>query len=123
MKKFLIVLIFCLISNSAFAEKLQGTFFGEEKFTDGSGSSFTLKINGSDMSVRDTRDDWSTKYREVFYADHYDKMYTIFVSLNSNQHLYIISPTEKINKISTSFVGPVIYRDKSLVARGMCDRV
>jgi hypothetical protein len=123
MKKFLTVLIFCLMSISAFAEKLQGTFFCEEKFTDGSSSRFTIKINGSDMSLRDTRDDWSTKFKQVFYADNYNKMYTIFVSLNSNQHLYIISPTEKKNKISTTFVGPIIYRDKSLVARGMCDRI
>ena len=63
MKKFLTVLIFCLISNSAFAEKLQGTFFGEEKFTDGSGRSFTLKINGSDMSVRDTAADDAKRHR------------------------------------------------------------
>ena len=111
------------MSISAFAEKLQGTFFCEEKFTDGSSSRFTIKINGSDMSLRDTRDDWSTKFKQVFYADNYNKMYTIFVSLNSNQHLYIISPTEKKNKISTTFVGPIIYRDKSLVARGMCDRI
>ena len=123
MKKFLTVLMFCLISSSVFAERLQGTFFCELKFSDGSSSKFTMKINGSNMSERDTRDDWSTKYKEVFYADHYDKMYTIFVSLNSNQNLYIVSPTEKKNRISFTYVSPVIYMDKSSVGKGMCDRV
>jgi hypothetical protein len=123
MKKFLTVLIFCLMSNSAFAEKLQGTFFCELKFSDGSGSKFTMKINGSDMSKRDVRDDKGTKYKEVFFADHYDKMYTVFVSLNINQSLYIVSPTEKKNRISFTYVDPLIYMDESAVGKGMCDRI
>jgi len=53
-----------------------------------------MKINGSDMSRKDLRDDWDVKYKEVFFADHYDKLYTIFVSQDSNQNLYIVSPTE-----------------------------
>lgn len=123
MKRLLIILTLCFISHSAFAEKLQGTFFCEEKFSDGSGSKFTMKINGSDMSQRDVRDDWSVKYKEVFYADHFDKMYTVFVSQNSNQNLYIVSPTEQKNRISFTYVDPVIYMDKSSVGKGMCDRI
>ena len=123
MKRLLIILTLCFISHSAFAEKLQGTFFCEEKFSDGSGSKFTMKINGSDMSQRDVRDDWSVKYKEVFYADHFDKMYTVFVSQNSNQNLYIVSPTEQKNRISFTYVNPVIYMDKSSVGKGMCDRI
>ena len=116
-------MVFSLISHSAFADKIQGTFFCEEKFSDGSGSKFTMKINGSDMSQRDVRDDWSVKYKEVFYADHFDKMYTVFVSQNSNQNLYIVSPTEQKNRISFTYVNPVIYMDKSSVGKGMCDRI
>jgi len=82
-----------------------------------------MKINGSDMSQRDVRDDWSVKYKEVFYADHFDKMYTVFVSQNSNQNLYIVSPTEQKNRISFTYVDPVIYMDKSSVGKGMCDRI
>ena len=123
MKRLLIIFIFCFISHSAFADKIQGTFFCEEKFSDGSGSKFTMKINGSDMSQRDVRDDWSVKYKEVFYADHFDKMYTVFVSQNSNQNLYIVSPTEQKNRISFTYVNPVIYMDKSSVGKGMCDRI
>ena len=123
MKRLLIILVFSLFSHSVFADKIQGTFFCEEKFSDGSGSKFTMKINGSDMSQRDVRDDWSVKYKEVFYADHFDKMYTVFVSQNSNQNLYIVSPTEQKNRISFTYVNPVIYMDKSSVGKGMCDRI
>jgi hypothetical protein len=114
--------MFCFISHSAFADKLQGNFFCELKFSDGSGNKFIMKINGSNMSVREVQDDFSIKYKEVFFADHYDKLYTIFVSQDSNQNLYIVSPTEKKNRISFTYVRPVIYMDESSVGKGMCDK-
>jgi len=124
MKRLLIIFIFCFISHSAYADKIQGHFFCEEKFPDGSGSKFTLKINGTNMSNKDIRDDKGIKYKEVYFSDYLDEQYTIFVMKeHSSQFVYILSPTENKNKISTTFINTVTYKNKSSVAKGMCDRI
>ena len=70
MKKFLTVLIFCLISSSAFAQKIEGSFTCIKKYiTDGSGSKFKLVVNGSKMSTKDLEVSFGgSDYKEVFFS-------------------------------------------------------
>ena len=76
------------------------------------------------MSNRDIRDDWDTEYKEVYFSDFNDEQYTIFVmKKNTSQMIYILSPTENKNKISTTYINTATYKDKSTVAHGMCDRI
>ena len=124
MKKLLLALALFFIFQPAYADKIQGHFFCDEIYPDGTSSKFTIKVNGRNMSNRDIRDDWDTEYKEVYFSDFNDEQYTIFViTKNTSQMVYILSPTENKNKISTTYINTATYKDKSTVAHGMCDRI
>ena len=128
MKKLLIIFIACFIFNPAYADKIQGHFYCEYKFPDGSGESTTLKINMKKMLYRDTSYSGFTEYKEVYYSDVIDKQYTIFVmAKNYSQMVIFLSPTKKKNKVSFT----KIFTDTSrkeiektvIIGQGMCDRI
>ena len=124
MKRYLSVLILCLISFPAFGNKVQGHFFCEETFPDGSSGKFTIKVNSKDMSAKSIGSSLSTEWKEIYYSDYPSEQYTIFVmKTNTSQMIRIVSPTENKNKITTTYVNTATYRDKSMVALGVCDRI
>ena len=123
MKKFLTIIIFCLISNSSFADKLQGSFFCEEKFADGSSGKFTLKIFEDNILVRDIRFKEPSKYKKIYQLDNFRFNYKMFVS-DFYGELYIIYPTKNENKIPfVSVVTGNPLSDRNIIGEGTCDKV
>ena len=118
-------LILITTSEFAFADKIQGHFFCESKYPDGSGGKFTIKVNGSKMTVKDVGYDIITKYKELYYADFYREEFTVFVmSENNDQAIYILSPIENTkDRISTTRINTSDYQIKSMIAQGTCDRI
>ena len=126
MKKLLLALALFFIFQPAFADKIQGHFFCDEKYPDGSGEKFTLKVRGNKMSYLRVGDDpsWAGEWKEVYFSDYIDEQYTIFImSKNTSQMIYVLSPTEDKNKISTTYINTATYKDKSMVAHGRSDRI
>ena len=122
MKKLLIIFTFCFISHSAFADKLQGNFYCKDKYPDGSGGKFTLKINGPTMITKDVGYDFNTEYKEVFFSE--KKGYSIYVpTKNLGLAIYVIAPTEQNNRITLTKIDNENYYTKSVIAHGTCDRV
>ena len=124
MKKLFIFFIFYFTIFPVLAEKVQGHFFCEEKFPDGSGGKFTIKVTGKDMTTKSIGSSFSSEFKEVYYSDFLDEQYTIFVmKTNTSQFVRILSPTENKNKITTTYINTATYREKSMIAHGSCDRI
>jgi len=124
MKRLIVIFILSIISFPTYADKVQGHFFCEEKFPDGSGGKFTIKVTGKDMSTKSIGSSFSSEYKEIYYSDYLDEQYTIFVmKQNTSQMIRILSPTENKNKITTTYINTATYREKSMVAHGICDRI
>ena len=122
MKRFLIILIISLFSYSAFADKIQGHFFCEKKFPDGSGSKFTIKVDNKKMIIKELRKGEKTEYKEIYFADSYLKEFTIFVQPNSNIVLFL-APIDKNRKIKVTTFSANIFDEKNMIAHGLCDRI
>ena len=122
MKKLLIIFIFCFISHSAFADKIQGNFVCEYEFLDGSGGKMTLKVKGTQMFKKLEEISSVTQYKEVFFSE--KKEYSVFVQIeNTFESLYMVAPTENKNKIMITQYDTENYYTKSVIAQGMCDRI
>ena len=122
-KKFITVLMFCLISSSVFAQKIEGSFTCISKYiTDGSGSKFKLVVNGSKMSTKDLEVSFGgSDYEEVFFST--KKNYSVFVQVGNNfERLLIIAPTENDNNIMITEYDTEDYYQKSVIAQGTCNR-
>ena len=124
MKKLLIILIISLFSYSAYADKIQFHFFCENKFSDGSGRKFTIKVDGKKMIIKDLRRSNETEYKEIYFANSYGKEFTIFVIHDNNSHSIIfLAPTENKNKIMTTGYSTENFDQKSMISHGSCDRI
>lgn len=123
MKKFFTVIILCLISNSSFADKLNGSFFCERKFTDGSSDKLTMKIVEDYMSLRTIGFKKWEKYQKKYQIDNHTVNYKVFAS-DLYGMVYIVYQTKNENKIG--FVEVITYTNllqQTLIAEGTCYRV
>ena len=128
MKKLLLALAVFFISSPTYADRIQGHFFCEEKFPDGSSAKFTLKVNGDRMTTKqyhDLTDDYvSSEYEEVYHSDLSFDSYTIYAG--SLQTIYVLSTIENKNKISTTYITTffnTVDENEIMVAHGLCDKI
>lgn len=121
MKKLLLALAIFFISSPTYADRIQGHFFCEQKFPDGSSGKFVLKVNEDRMTYKHVDTGRLNEYEEVYHSDNSFTSNTIYVDSLGN--IYVLSPTENKNKISTTYINTEIWKDKSVVAHGLCDKI
>ena len=119
MKRFLIILVFSLISHSVFADNMQGKFICHFKFSDGSGDPQMYTINGNTLKTQYLDSKIPSNYKEIDTT--YDK-YKTFVSVGSYQILIMIAPSENKDVIMVTIFDTEPFYKTNKVWGGNCKR-
>jgi len=119
MKRFLIILVFSLISHSVFADNMQGKFICHFKFSDGSGDPQMYTINGNTLKTQYLDSKIPSNYKEIDTT--YDK-YKTFVSVGTYQILIMIAPSENKDVIMVTIFDTEPFYKTNKVWGGNCKR-